>query len=128
MYPIMKHLHMTLAFLTLFSFALRGIWMMRQSPLLHQRWVKIAPHIIDTLLLVTALILAGILRYNPGAHPWLMAKIIALVVYIVLGVIAFRHPNAKVRVASWCAAMITVIYIISAAFSKSAWGFLLHLT
>src|SRR5690625_7262182 len=81
MYPIMKHLHMTLAFLTLFSFALRGIWMMRRSPLLHQRWVKIAPHIIDTLLLVTALILAGILRYNPGAHPWLMAKIIALVVY-----------------------------------------------
>src|SRR5690625_647029 len=128
MYPIMKHLHMTLAFLTLFSFALRGIWMMRRSPLLHQRWVKIAPHIIDTLLLVTALILAGILRYNPGAHPWLMAKIIALVVYIVLGVIAFRHLCAEVRVSSSCAALLTVISIISAAFSMSAWGFLLHLT
>lgn len=128
MYLFMKHLHMTLAFLTLFSFALRGLWMMRQSPLLQQRWVKIAPHIVDTLLLVTALILAGILRYSPGAHPWLMAKIIALVVYIILGVVAFRHPNPNVRVASWCAAMVTVIYIISAAFSKSAWGFLLHLS
>src|SRR5690554_151219 len=128
MYPLMKHLHMTLAFLTLFSFALRGLWMMRQSPLLHQRWVKIAPHIIDTLLLVTALILAGLLRYSPGAHPWLMAKIIALVVYIILGVVAFRHFNPKMRVASWCAAIITILYIISVAFSKSAWGFLLHLS
>jgi len=128
MYPLMKHLHMTLAFLTLFSFALRGLWMMRQSSLLHQRWVKIAPHIIDTLLLVTALILAGLLRYSPGAHPWLMAKIIALVVYIILGVVAFRHSNPKVRVASWCAAIITILYIISVAFSKSAWGFLLHLS
>src|SRR5690625_7341686 len=99
MYPIMKHLHMTLAFLTLFSFALRGIWMMRRSPLLHQRWVKIAPHIIDTLLLVTALILAGILRDNPGAHPWLMAQSIALVVDLVLGDSAVRQPNEKRRVA-----------------------------
>lgn len=128
MYPIMKHLHMTFAFLTLFSFALRGVWMMRQSPLLRQRWVKIAPHIIDTLLLVTALILAGMLRYNPAAHPWLMAKIIALVVYIALGVVAFRHSNPKVRLLAWCAAMITIIYIISVAFSKSPLGFLLHLS
>src|SRR5690625_7047821 len=120
MYPIMKHLVMTPAFLSLFSFALRGLWMMRQAPLLHQRWVNIAPHIIDTLMLVTALILAGILRYNPGAHPWLMAKIIALVVYIVLGVIAFRHANATVRVASWGAAMSPVTRSISCACSTTA--------
>jgi uncharacterized membrane protein SirB2 len=124
MYLFIKHLHMTMAFLTLVSFALRGVWMMRQSPLLHKPLVKVAPHIIDTLLLVTALMLAGMLRLNPAEHPWLMAKIIALVAYIALGIVAFRHSNPKVRVASWVAAIITLLYIISAAFGKSAWGFL----
>ncbi|MDQ2075318.1 SirB2 family protein [Marinimicrobium sp. ABcell2] len=125
MYLFLKHLHMTLAFLTLFSFALRGVWMMRQSPMLQKGWVKVAPHIIDTLLLVAGLMLAGMLRITPGDHPWLMAKIIALVLYIGLGVVAFRHSNPKVRMASWIAAIIVIIYIISAAFSKSAWGFLI---
>lgn len=123
MYLALKHLHMTMVLLTFFSFFIRGLWMWRHSPLLHKRAVKILPHIIDTLLLVSAIALAVLLQFSPMSQPWLMAKIIALVVYIGLGVIAFKHPKPLVQKASWIAALIVFIYIVSVAFSKNPLGF-----
>ena len=76
MYLMLKHIHMTMAALSFIGFFIRGIWMWRQSPWLHKKLVKILPHIIDTLLLISAFALAGVLRYSPGDHPWLMTKIV----------------------------------------------------
>lgn len=119
MYMMLKHLHMTLALLTFLSFFIRGIWMLRNSPLLQKRLVKILPHIIDTILLVSALTLAFHLKLTPGNNPWLMAKIVALVFYIGLGVVAFKHSNVKVRTFAWSGGLIVLIYIIAVAFSKN---------
>lgn len=127
MIAIFKHLHMTFALLTLISFFVRGIWMLYQSSMLRKRWVKIAPHIIDTVLLVSALILAVLMSYSPTAHPWLMAKIVALVLYIGLGLVAFKHSQPAVRLAAWLAALAVLFYIVSVAFSKDPMGFLGHL-
>ena len=115
MYLMLKHIHMTMAALSFIGFFIRGIWMWRQSPWLHKKLVKILPHIIDTLLLISAFALAD--------HPWLMTKIVLLVVYIVLGVIAFRNANPTVRKCSWIAALIVFIYIFSVAISKNPLGF-----
>lgn len=122
LYPLLKHLHMTMALLSFIGFFTRGLWMMRQSPLLHKRVVKILPHIIDTLLLVSAIWLAIILHYSPGANPWLMAKFIGVICYIGLGVVAFKHSNPNVRKVSWVAALVVFGYIVSVALSKSPWG------
>src|SRR5690606_41423634 len=97
MYLMLKHLHMTMAALSFAGFFIRGLWMWRQSPLLHKKLVKILPHVVDALLLVSALALAGLLRYSPGDHPWLLTKIVFLVVYIIRALIAFRNSNAPLR-------------------------------
>lgn len=128
MIAFFKHLHMTFALLTLISFFVRGIWMLGQSSMLQKRWVKIAPHIIDTVLLVSALVLAVLMSYSPTAHPWLMAKIIALLLYIGLGLVAFKHSRARVRLAAWLAALVVFFYIVSVAFSKNPLGFFVHLS
>lgn len=128
MLPILKHLHMTFALLSFLGFTLRGIWMLMESDLLRRRWVKILPHINDTLLLLSALVLAGMMGLSPGAHPWLLTKIIALFVYIGLGVLAFRHPKKAVRTGAWLAALVVFLYIVSVAFSKHPMGFLLSLS
>ena len=112
-----------MALLTFLSFFIRGIWMWRQSPLLHKRIVKILPHIIDTVLLVSAIALAVVLSFSPMSQPWLMAKIIALVVYIGLGVVAFKHTKPVVRKTSWIAALVVFLYILSVALSKNPLGF-----
>src|SRR5690606_28226536 len=118
MYPILKHLHMTMALLTFLSFFVRGIWMWRQSPLLHKRIVKILPHIIDTVLLVCAIALALVLSLSPMNQPWLMAKLMALVVYIGLGVVAIKHAKPMEPSTRWIATVVVFLYILSVAQSK----------
>ena len=78
----LKTIHVTFVALSFAGFFIRGIWMLRGSPVLQQRWVKITPQLVDTVLLVSAIILAVQLRFSPMEQPWLMAKIIALLAYI----------------------------------------------
>jgi uncharacterized membrane protein SirB2 len=119
MYLALKHLHMTLALLTFISFFIRGIWMWQSSPLLHKRLIRILPHIIDTLLLISAFVLAFHLRLTPGENPWLMAKIVALVIYIGLGIVAFKHSQPNTRKLAWLAALAVFAYIVTVAITKN---------
>lgn len=89
---------------------------MNHSPLLQQRWVKIAPHGIDTVLLTSAILLAWQLGYSPMNSPWLAAKIIALLLYIGLGMVAFRFAQTnQLRLITWLSAQLVFIYIVAAA-------------
>lgn len=119
MYLMLKHLHMTFALLTALSFLLRGIWMLRGSAWLQRKPVRILPHIIDTFLLITGVVIAVYIGYKPSEQPWLMAKLIAVVVYIGLGVLTFRHPARGVRIGSWIAALLVLIYIAKVAVTKT---------
>ncbi len=118
-----KHIHLTFVALSALGFLLRGIWMIMDSPLLTAKLTKILPHVFDTLLLVSALTLAISLKLNPADHPWLLAKIIGLVAYIGLGVVALKPKFPKpVRISAWIAAILCFWYIATAAISKSAAG------
>jgi len=120
---ILKTLHVAFAALSFAGFIIRGIWMLRDSPLLKQRWVKIAPQVVDTVLLVSAVALAVKWRLSPVDQPWLMAKIIALVVYIGVGLVALRFGRTKgVRIVAWLLGMVIFTYIVSVAVSKSVLG------
>jgi len=113
---ILKAIHITCVFLSFSLFFLRGIWLLRGSPIMQQRWVKIAPHSIDTVLLTSAILLAWQLGYTPFNSPWLVAKIIALLLYIVLGMLAFRFAKTQtLRLYAWLAALLTFAYIVAAA-------------
>jgi uncharacterized membrane protein SirB2 len=119
----LKTIHVTFAALSFTGFFIRGIWMLRDSPLLKQRWVKITPHVVDTVLLVSAIVLAVRLRLSPLDQPWLMAKIIALVAYIGVGMVALRIGRTKtVRTAAWVLGMVIFAYIVSVAVTRSALG------
>lgn len=124
-----KHIHLTFVALSLISFVLRAIWMMKESPLLQAKLSKILPHVIDTVLLVSGLTLAISLGLQPGEHPWLLAKIFGLIAYIVLGVIALKPKRTKkVRMIACAAAVLCFSFIVSAAFTKSAAGFFVALS
>ena len=118
-----KTIHVTFVALSFAGFFIRGIWMLRNSTLLRQRWVRITPQVVDTVLLVSAIVLAVQLRYSPMEQPWLMAKIIALVIYIAVGLVALRFGSSKrVRLTAWLLGLFIFMYIVSVAFSKSALG------
>jgi uncharacterized membrane protein SirB2 len=79
-FEVLKLTHMTCAFLSIAGFTLRGYWMLTGSGLLRHRLVKRLPHVIDTLLLGTAIGMLLIWRVSPLQVDWLYAKVIALLV------------------------------------------------
>lgn len=121
-YLLLKHLHMSFAALSGALFLLRGLWMLRDSPRLRQRWVRIVPHVIDTVLLASAVTLAIRSAQYPLAQPWLTAKVGALLLYIVLGSVALKRGRSKpVRATAFIAAMATFAYIVAVALSRNPW-------
>ena len=121
MYDIVKTIHVSCAALTLISFSLRGMWMLYRPTMLKQASTRIVPHVIDATLLVSAIVLMIQTRQYPGAHTWLTAKIVAVVIYIVLGSIALkRGPTRAIRTSAWLAALATYGYIVAVALTRDA--------
>lgn len=114
-----RHIHVIAAALSFTGFFVRGLWMMRGSALLKRRWVKIAPHVVDTILLASAVVLALRIRQYPFVHDWLTAKVLALLVYIALGLVALRFGRTwPIRVAAWAAALAVFLYIVGVALTR----------
>ena len=121
MYLWLKDAHVALAYLTVAGFVVRGVWAVIGSPLREQLWVRIAPHVIDTLLLALGVTLAVMLSISPLEHAWLNAKIIGLVAYIGFGVMTMRASSRPLKLVGFVCALTCVGFIFAVALSKQAW-------
>jgi uncharacterized membrane protein SirB2 len=120
-YLVLKYVHVACVVTSYAFFFVRGVWMMRDSPSLARRWVKIMPHVVDTLLLASAIALTVMIRQYPFTVPWLTAKVLGLVVYIGLGMLALKRGKTKrARVAAWIAAQAVFLYVVAVALTKNA--------
>jgi uncharacterized membrane protein SirB2 len=116
----LKLVHVSAVVLSGAGFVLRGVWMLRDSPLLQARLTRILPHVIDTVLLGSAILLALRIYQYPFVHGWLTAKVVALLVYIVLGSLALKRGRSRrVRIASFALALAVFLYIIAVAITRS---------
>jgi uncharacterized membrane protein SirB2 len=114
-YAAVKQLHLATVVLSWALFFLRGVWMISESPRLQARWVRVVPHVNDTILLVAGVYLATVV----GLQPWIVAKLVALVAYILIGMVAITRGRTKsVRVAAWVAAQCVFLYIVAVALRK----------
>lgn len=118
----MKNLHIMLAYLTLVGFVVRGLWSINGSDQLNQKWVKVAPHLVDTLLLALGVTMAIQLSLSMSSE-WLVAKLLGLLAYIGFGVLTMRATTKPVKILGFGAALLSVSYILSVAFSRDAWPF-----
>lgn len=139
MYETIKLIHVTSAVISVTGFLVRGLWMLADSPIgtrrgprdrdvpfadsprLRARWVRIAPHVVDTILLASAIYLAVTIRQYPGVNSWLTAKVVALVAYVLLGTVALkRGKTRRIRLIAWLAALATFAYIVGVALTRNA--------
>ena len=115
-YVAIKSLHIACVVLSGSGFLLRGILMLNNTPLPKQRWLRILPHVNDTVLLAAALTLSVMAGWYPFVDAWITAKVFGLIAYIILGSLALQPGRGKgVRVASWLAALGLFGYIVSVA-------------
>ena len=118
-YLAIKHLHMSCAAISVSFFILRFNWMLRGSSMLQQRWVRIMPHMVDTILLASALTMVVWSEQIPFQQAWLGAKVLALLAYITLGSVALkRGKTAQKRTLAFVAALAVFGYIVAVALSR----------
>lgn len=119
-YLTLKTVHVAAAVVTIAGFILRGIWMLNASTKLQRPVVKIAPHIVDTVLLLAGVGLLWLSRLNPLAQAWLLAKFAGLIAYVLLGTIAIRRgPTKRVRAIALFGAVAAFAYILGVATARS---------
>ena len=125
MYTLLYYVHVIAVCLSGSFFLVRGIWMLTDSDLLNARWVRISPHIIDTVLLAAAIGLAVIVQQYPVTHDWLTVKLVALIAYIGLGVFALRRGRTKaIRAVFLVLALLTFAFMVSVALTHEPLGIL----
>jgi uncharacterized membrane protein SirB2 len=125
-YLIVKYIHVGSVILSFALFLLRGALMFADSGWRRHGLLRIGPHVVDTALLGSALTLAWLLKQYPFVHAWLTVKVVALVVYIVLGSLALRRaPTMRLRAMFFGLAVLTFLFIVSVARAHHPLGFFL---
>ena len=125
LFNLMKAIHMVTIMITVVGFILRGIWMMKESPLLRKLPVRIFPHVNDTILLISAVWAGAIIGQYPFVNGWLTAKILGTLAYIVCGAIALNYGKTKqIRIRFFVIALLCFSYVIWVAATKNPLPFL----
>ncbi len=120
MYTFIKIIHMSFAMISILGFLVRGILKINESPLVQKKLVKVLPHVIDTVLLVSAIILVVMSGQYPWVAPWVGAKVLGLIVYIGLGVVVMRTAKTRqARIIAFALALVTAAYILMVASTKT---------
>ncbi len=119
-YLALKSLHLSCVALSYTLFVIRGIWMINRPVALRRRWVRIVPHLVDTVLLGSGVGLMLLVHQYPLTATWLTAKLVALLGYIFAGMVAFRFGRSlRLRIGAWIAAQTIFAYIVAVAITRS---------
>lgn len=124
MYLALKTVHVTTVVLSISLFLVRLAWAYTAPAQLNLRWVRVLPHIIDTVLLASAIGLVLVLHQYPFVHAWLTAKVCALIAYILCGSVALKRAKTTTgRTLASIAALASAAYIVAVALAHEAWPF-----
>ena len=121
-----KTLHILCALISITGFIYRGYLKINCPEQLKKKWLKITPHIVDTLLLASAIYLVVAIQQYPTMFNWVSAKIVALLIYIGFGFMTLRFgKNRRLIIVSFVLAILTFSYIVAVALTKQVWPLML---
>jgi len=114
-----KHMHMTIAFISVALFTLRFAWTLVSSAQLNKKWVKVVPHIVDTILLLLGVAMMTKLALNPFEQLWLGEKLLAVIAYIFTGYYTLKLArNRMMQVFGYLGAIGWVLLVVRLAMTK----------
>ncbi|MGL5387700.1 MAG: SirB2 family protein [Serratia sp. (in: enterobacteria)] len=121
-YMALKHLHLLTVAISITLFVLRFFWKWRASTMMDKRWVKITPHINDTVLFVTGIALVVMFKFYPllGMDSWLTEKLFGVIIYILLGYVALgkKTQSWNIRTLAFVLALGCLYLIVKLATTK----------
>ena len=126
-YYWIRQLHIATVVFNICFFSLRFYWMLYHPALVQKRWVRRLSQFNDTMLLTAGIAMAVMSRQYPFDTPWLTAKLLVLVLYILLGTMALRlGKTRRQRIFYGVLALLSAGYIVSVALSRTpaSWSLL----
>ncbi len=114
---MLKSIHMLFILLSVGGFMTRIMLAQFKPACLQAKLGKIAPHVIDTILLLSGIALVFQGNWMAGEYGWIISKLIMLIAYIGFGVMAMRSTGIK-RWIAFVLALACFGYILVIAISK----------
>ncbi len=121
MYTAVKHIHLTAIILSLVLFIARFVLLWLKSSKLNSKLLKVLPHLVDTVLIVSAITLCVLLQQYPLVDAWVTEKLLALIMYVFMVTLALRLANNNfMRIIGFVGAISWVAFAGAVAVSKQA--------
>ena len=121
LYTAAKHLHLTAVGLSILLFVVRFLWSQFDRSVLDKKWAKVLPHIIDTILLLSAAWLCVLISQYPFQADWVTFKVIGVVAYILMGMVALKWSRTvAMRWVGFIGALAWIAVIGKVAVTKQA--------
>jgi uncharacterized membrane protein SirB2 len=114
-YLFLKYLHIFCVAASFALFFVRGLWIVKVYPSAQEPWIRVLPHVIDGLLLLSAAgMVATAQRFD--WTPWMQVKLGLVVVYIALAVLVFRAGTQRLyKTLAWAGGLLLFLYVTSIA-------------
>jgi uncharacterized membrane protein SirB2 len=90
MYMMIKHLHLTIIVLTFVFFVINLVLTMKASDMAKNKFLKITPHILYTLFVVTFIYLTTVIELYPFVNGWASSKLAGFVFYVLSITLALK--------------------------------------
>ena len=100
-YLLIRQLHILTAALSVTLFTIRFLLLVRSPTWQPNRWLKVLPHVNDSLLLIFAILLCIIIQQAPLITPWLTEKVAAVILYILAGMFALKWSKTRLSKIIW---------------------------
>ncbi|MDT4332310.1 SirB2 family protein [Methylomonas sp. MED-D] len=119
---MVKHIHLFFVALLVVSFLGRVALAQFKPELLARKWLKLAPHVIAGVLLLSGAILVFQGDWLAGNFGWIVAKLVVLVGFMIAGVRTIREEGAS-RWRWFGVALLCLFYISKVAMTKQIFFF-----
>jgi len=127
MFLLFKYLHILCVAASFALLFVRGLWLLRAFPVAQETWVRMLPHAVDGLLVLTAVAMLS-LASGKAWPDWLWVKLGLIVVYAVLSLIVFHVArNRWQRGVAWIAALLVFLFVTTVAVLQNPLGILILL-
>ena len=122
-YSLVKIIHVSTVTFTGIYFILRGLSQLNHSQWFKKRWARSISQYNDATLLFSGIGMAVMIEQYPFVNSWLTAKFLMMIVYIILGMLAFHWLQQQTqKMMLWSVALLVYGYIVGVAINKDpAW-------
>lgn len=119
---MLKHIHLLLVFLVTATYLYRVYLAARQPEKLEQKHLKLAPHALAGLLLLSGVALTFQGDWFNIAYGWIIAKLLLMLVFVALGLVTIKSQGS-LRWKAFAGSLVVLFLIAKIAVVKQVFFF-----